>query len=145
MDDDIPRNLYRKTWVDEQGRVTHTLMPAGEPLLGAAACLVPTAKETRQSLLRIRRKFKVSRAQLAVGLGVGKDTLRRWETGERLPSTAARRLVQLVEGIFLSDQAKILGFGGLILGQIDAGALEKTQLELQRAATNPRLRHAWCQ
>jgi DNA-binding XRE family transcriptional regulator len=116
--------------MNENGEVFHNTRPAGEPLVAAAAYMVPTADETRKSLLRIRRRFKMSRAQLAVSLGIARETLRAWESGQRSPSTAARRLIQLVEGIFFSDDAKILGFGGLMLGHFDSNALEKTRLEL---------------
>jgi DNA-binding transcriptional regulator YiaG len=128
--DDIPRVPFRKRWVNEAGEVLCNTMPAGEPLVRAAALLIPNGEQSRKSLLRIRRSFRISRAQLAVCLGVARDTLRSWETGERTPSTAARRLIQLVEGIFFSEETRILGFGGLMIGHLDYDALQKTRLEL---------------
>jgi DNA-binding transcriptional regulator YiaG len=122
---DIPVNLHRKCWVNEKGEVFQNTMPAGEPLLGTSALLVPSAKETRQTILRIRRKFGISRAQLCVCLGIGKDTLRRWETGERMPSTSARRLIQLLEALYFSDESSRLGFSPLLIGRLDLKNLEK--------------------
>lgn len=133
---DIPRNQYRKYSVNENGDVLVNLMPAGESLLAASALLVPTPEETRKSLLRIRRMFKISRAQLAVALGVGKHTLRRWESAERLPSTAARRLVQLVEVIFFNDASLLRRFDTLVVGRIDLQAVEKTRRELLPASAH---------
>lgn len=122
--------MHRKYVVDEAGNVLANMRPAGEPLLGAAALLLPSPEETRTSLLRIRRAFKISRAQLAVCLAIPKDTLRRWETGERFPSAAARRLVQLLQGILFSEQASISGLGELVIGRIDMEAVERSRREL---------------
>jgi len=56
----------------------------------------PTVKEFRLGLLGLRARLGWSRSMLSAFLGVGKDTLRRWESGERNPSGAARRLIWLV-------------------------------------------------
>ena len=98
--------------------------------MAASACLLPNPQEIRNSILRIRREFKISRAQLALALGVGKDTLRRWETAERIPSTAARRLIQLVEAIFFSPEALTSDFGALLIGRIDLNKVQKLKQEL---------------
>jgi transcriptional regulator with XRE-family HTH domain len=113
------------------------MMSAGEPLLATAGFFVPTPSETRHSLLRIRRRFKLSRAQLAVILAISKDTLRRWETGERAPSTAARRLVQVVESLYFSERTSIFDFGGLLIGRLDLAALERTKAELLPTSIRP--------
>ena len=46
-------------------------------------------------LLKLRETLKWSRAMLAAHLGVSRDVVRRWETGERNPSGPARRLIWL--------------------------------------------------
>jgi DNA-binding transcriptional regulator YiaG len=56
----------------------------------------PTAKEARVTLFRLRQKLRWSRTTMAAFLGVSQSVLRRWETGERNPSGAARRLIWLL-------------------------------------------------
>jgi DNA-binding transcriptional regulator YiaG len=58
--------------------------------------LAPSAEESRQTLLHLRQQLRWSRAGMAAFLGVPRGTLRRWETGERRPSGAARRLIWLL-------------------------------------------------
>lgn len=120
--------------MNEKGEVFCNTIAAGEPLLGASAFFVPTPQQTRATILRIRRRLRISRAQLAVALGVGKDTLRSWETGDRTPCTAARRLVQLTAAIFFSEEALMSGFGAMMIGQIDLKALETTRQALLPAS-----------
>ena len=133
---DIPRNSYRRFTVNEKGEVFRNLALSGEGALAYSRLLLPAPQETRTSILRIRRKFRISRAQLGASLGIGKDTLRRWETGERSPCTAARRLVQLVEAIFFSDQSLLAGFDNLLIGRIDLKALETVKSELLPASAH---------
>ena len=57
----------------------------------------PTAEEAQMTLFRLRQKLRWSRAGMAAFLGVGQSVLRRWETGERKPSGAARRLIWLMD------------------------------------------------
>jgi transcriptional regulator with XRE-family HTH domain len=127
---EIPRNPHRKLWVNQQGEVFQNVLPAGEPLRKAATLFVPTPEESRSTLLRIRKEFRLSRGQLAVVLGVGFDTLRRWESAERTPSTAARRLIQLVDAIFFSQEALTSDFGALLIGRVDLNKLQKVKHEL---------------
>jgi DNA-binding transcriptional regulator YiaG len=47
-------------------------------------------------LLTMRQKLRWSRAMLAAYMGVSRETLRRWEDGERNPNGAARRLIWLI-------------------------------------------------
>ena len=65
-----------------------------------AKMALPDAAQTRQTLLRLRREHRLSRAKLAALLGVDVSTLRRWEDGKRRPCAPARRTVQLVERAF---------------------------------------------
>lgn len=58
--------------------------------------LAPTAGEIRVTLIRLRQTLRWSRAGMAAFLGVDRSVLRRWESGERRPSGAARRLVWLL-------------------------------------------------
>ena len=57
----------------------------------------PPAEEVRQMLLQLRGKLRWARSMLAALLGVSRDVVRRWETGERHPSGAARRLIWLLD------------------------------------------------
>jgi len=45
----------------------------------------------------MRRKYRISRTILGLILSLPPDTLRRWETGDRRPSCAARKLIWLVD------------------------------------------------
>lgn len=66
----------------------------------------PSGAETRETLLALRAKLRWSRPMLAAFLGVSRDVVRRWETGERQPSGAARRLVWLMKTL-LFDRATL--------------------------------------
>jgi DNA-binding transcriptional regulator YiaG len=57
----------------------------------------PAASEAQVTLFRLRQKLHWSRAGMAAFLGVSRSVLRRWETGERRPSGAARRLIWLLD------------------------------------------------
>ena len=59
--------------------------------------LAPTAEEVKVTLFRLRQKLRWSRAGMAAFVGVNQSVLRRWETGERNPSGAARRLIWLLD------------------------------------------------
>jgi hypothetical protein len=133
---EIPRNPYRKRWVNEKGEIFQNMLPAGAPLATAESFRLPTAQQTKSSLLRIRRTFKISRAQLAASLGVGVDALRSWESSTRSPSTAARRLVQLIEAIFFSKEVEDLGFGAIMIGHINLEALKQAKRELLPASAH---------
>jgi DNA-binding XRE family transcriptional regulator len=56
----------------------------------------PAAGEGRAMLVQLRGELRWSRAMLAAFMGVSRDVVRRWETGERNPSGAARRLIWLL-------------------------------------------------
>lgn len=56
----------------------------------------PTADEVRRQLIELRQELRWPRSMLAAFLGVSRSVLRRWETGERRPSGAARRLIWLL-------------------------------------------------
>jgi transcriptional regulator with XRE-family HTH domain len=57
----------------------------------------PSALECAQLLIRFRRTTRWSRPAMAAFMGVSPQVLRRWETGERKMSGAARRLTWLLE------------------------------------------------
>ena len=57
----------------------------------------PTAEEAKVTLFRLREKLRWSRAAMAAFFGVSQSVLRRWETGQRNPSGAARRLIWLMD------------------------------------------------
>src|SRR5262249_26435190 len=59
--------------------------------------LAPTAEDVRRTLVQLRQELRWSRAGLAAFLGVSRAVLRRWGTGERRPSGAARRLIWLLD------------------------------------------------
>jgi len=61
----------------------------------------PTPVEIRETLIGFRKHLGWSRASLAAFLGVTHDVIRRWETGERTPNGAARRLIWLVSTLTL--------------------------------------------
>lgn len=134
----IPHNRRRAFWANELGQVFFNTTPPGEPFLRYFKLILPTAEETRTALLRLRKDLGLSRAQLAISLGIGKDTLRRWETGERKPCAAARKLVRLIEIIYFSQESIGMEFGGSIIGRISLEALNqlKSKLLPQPTASN---------
>jgi DNA-binding transcriptional regulator YiaG len=73
-------------------------------MLKLARLLAPGVNESRQTLVELRQKLGWSRAQLASFLGVGKHTLRRWETGQRNPCRAARKLIWLTHSFITQPQ-----------------------------------------
>jgi DNA-binding transcriptional regulator YiaG len=103
----IPRNVFRPERArDPLGEIGITL--SGELMLTMARVFAPKADESRRTILDLRRRLKWSRAQLASFLGVSKDTLRRWETGERHPCGAARKLIWLAHS-FITQPERLLG------------------------------------
>lgn len=66
----------------------------------------PSAPEASAALIALREKLRWSRPMLAAFLGVSRDVVRRWETGERSPSGAARRLIWLL-GVLATDRNKL--------------------------------------
>jgi len=76
----------------------------------------PTAEECAETLRGLRAGLRWPRTLLAAFLGVSTDTLRRWETGERRPCGAARRVIWLAEVLVrypekLQDGADFLVWG----------------------------------
>jgi len=73
--------------------------------------------EPRLTLLELRRRLLWSRSTLGAFLGVGKDTLRRWETGERYPSGAARRLIWLIDVLVFHPERLVDGMDFMLWGR----------------------------
>ena len=57
----------------------------------------PTSGEAEMMVFRLRQKLRWSRPGMAAFMGISEHVLRRWETGERHPSGAARRLIWLLD------------------------------------------------
>jgi len=57
-------------------------------------------------LVRLRSRLTWSRSMRAAFLGGSRDVVRRWETGERNPSGAARRLIWLLH-LLVTDRNKL--------------------------------------
>src|ERR1035438_5821961 len=66
----------------------------------------PSAEEALRMLIKLRGKLRWSRPAMAAFLGVSKRVLRRWETGQRHPSGAARRLIWLMD-LLVHDPDKL--------------------------------------
>jgi hypothetical protein len=100
---EIPRNVFRpqfqRTLYNEM-----CVLLSGELMLSMARLLAPGIDDSRKTLLELRQKLGWSRAQLASFLGVGKHTLRRWETGQRNPCGAARKLIWLTHAFITQPQ-----------------------------------------
>jgi DNA-binding transcriptional regulator YiaG len=88
--------------VSDDGEIYTT--QSGALATSVAKVLGPTAEESRQTLLRLRRRLRWSRGQMAAMLGISIWTLRRWEEGARNPSRAARRLIWIVEGLLFKPE-----------------------------------------
>jgi len=76
--------------------------------------LAPGAEEIRLTLIRLREKLGWSRPGMAAFFGVNRSVLRRWETGDRRPSGAARRLIWLLN-ILAFEPGKLKNAMDLIL------------------------------
>lgn len=68
----------------------------GDLYEGLERSLAPSAEDVRGILVRLRSELRWPRSALAAFLGVSRDVVRRWETGERNPSGSARRLIWLL-------------------------------------------------
>jgi len=73
--------------------------------------------EPQLTLLELRRRLLWSRSTLGAFLGVGKHKLRRWETGERHPSGAARRLIWLIDLLVLHPERLVDGTDLMVWGR----------------------------
>lgn len=62
-----------------------------------ALCLKPAHQMTPHQIKKIRLKGKVSQPVFAKFLNVSPSTVKKWETGEKTPSGAALRLLNIVE------------------------------------------------
>lgn len=103
----------------------HLLRYEDEPVLNVSGEIwrivsdgfAPTASESRDSLLRLRGELHWSRSALAAFMGVPKDTLRRWETGQRNPCGAARRLIWLLSVLACQPEKLKTGLDVIFWGQ----------------------------
>lgn len=60
-------------------------------------CLEPTKKLSADEVKRIRLKTRASQPVFAKFLNVSPSAVKQWETGERQPSGASLRLLQLID------------------------------------------------
>ena len=113
----IPRNPYRPGFYFSPKTLDFYFTIPGETCVQFAKLSGPTPEETREMIFELREVTAWSRAHLAGMLGVGNDTLRRWEDGTRNPSRAAKRLIWLVHTL-LTDARKLKdGFTVLTWGR----------------------------
>ena len=96
----------------------------------------PSAFECRQRLIHFRQTTRWSRPAMAAFMGVSRDVLRRWESGERKPSGAARRLIWLLD-LLVNDPDQFINSLSLIFwgaeNMVEALEFEK-QIERQNVA-----------
>lgn len=93
----IPRHPYQPFVVMEFYGDLKVRAVSGEAFSIIQRCMAPSSEEIRDLLLNLRDRMQWSRSMLAAMLGIGCETLRRWESGERNPSGAARRLIWLMD------------------------------------------------
>jgi transcriptional regulator with XRE-family HTH domain len=79
----------------------------------------PSIEELRLTLISLRRHLHWGRPMLSAFLGVSRDTLRRWETGERTPTGAARRLIFLAGMLVLTPDKLRNGLDIMFWGQCE--------------------------
>jgi DNA-binding transcriptional regulator YiaG len=72
----------------------------GNVLKALGRGLAPTAEDVRAMLRKLRNELRWSRDTMSGVLGVSREVIRRWETGQRNPSGAARRLIWLIDALF---------------------------------------------
>jgi transcriptional regulator with XRE-family HTH domain len=93
----------------------------------------PSAVDCRQRLIRFRQATRWSRPAMAAFMGVSRDVLRRWETGERNPSGAARRLIWLLD-LLANEPDQLINSVSLIFWgtkNMDEALKHKEQMERQ--------------
>jgi putative transcriptional regulator len=61
------------------------------------ACLPPMQKFTPNKIKKLRKSLKVSQAVLAKLLNISLSTVQKWERGEKHPSGAALKLLNIIE------------------------------------------------
>ena len=67
----------------------------------------PPSKYSAKEVKKIRSKWRYSQSIFAMILNVSVKTVRSWESGERTPSHAALRLLELIDkGIYPSKMGK---------------------------------------
>lgn len=79
----------------------------------------PSADESCETLVAMRTNLKWSRAMLAAFMGISRQTVRRWETKERKPSGAAKRLIWLMETLTRHPERLKSGLDLPLWGQSD--------------------------
>jgi len=60
-------------------------------------CLEPARKMSPSRIKKVRLREKVSQPVFAKYLNVSPSTTKKWETGEKVPSGAALRLLNIIE------------------------------------------------
>lgn len=81
--------------------------------------VAPSVADVRALLLRLRSDLRWPRATLAAFLGVSLDVVRRWETGERNPTGAARRLIWLLHLLATQPEKLASGLDLIVWGRGD--------------------------
>lgn len=93
----------------------------------------PSAEEVQQMLLQLRNKLRWPRSMLAAFMGVSRDVVRRWETGERKPSGAARRLIWLLNLLAHEPKKFKSGLDLILWGKSEECLAVSRQLAKSRA------------
>lgn len=60
-------------------------------------CLPELPEYTPQKIAAIRSKHKLSQAALAAIMNVSKSTVQKWEQGQKHPSGASQKLLNIIE------------------------------------------------
>ena len=82
----------------------------GELSLVTTELPAPPPNATARSVVKLRKRFKMSQAVFAAVLNVSPKTVQSWEQGARVPSDAALRMLQVVQE--RPDVVSILFVGG---------------------------------
>ncbi|BDD87983.1 helix-turn-helix domain-containing protein [Desulfofustis limnaeus] len=60
-------------------------------------CLPVIKEYSPEHIVRIRKKFKLSQAALASLFNISTSTVQKWEQGNKKPTGASRKLLDLIE------------------------------------------------
>jgi len=60
-------------------------------------CLPELPEYTPEKISAIRRELKLSQAALAALMNISKSTVQKWEQGEKHPSGASQKLLNIIE------------------------------------------------
>jgi putative transcriptional regulator len=60
-------------------------------------CVLEIQEYTPENIISIRKKFRLSQAALAILFNISPSTVQKWEQGNKKPTGASRKLLDIME------------------------------------------------